>query len=147
MKRLWIPCLALILCLSGFAVAADALVTSDAERVDAFLKQASAGRSHERIDAVTEYANPSEVQVRVESEGEVQVFGAGQGNELADWLDLHLGIFDTDTQRLLQHSTQITAPDEARVTTRVADDDQEQTVIFQLEKHDGAWRVRRMRVL
>lgn len=147
MKRLWIPSLALILCLSGFAVAADALVTSDAERLDAFLDGAGSEDSGDRIDTIAEYAHPSEQQVRVESNGEVQLFGAGQGAELSDWLERNLGVFRSDAQRLLQHSTQITAPGEARVTTRVADPNQEQTVIFHLEKHDDRWRIRRMRVL
>lgn len=147
MKRLWIPTLALVLCVSGFAVAADALVTSDAERLDAFLDGAGSEEASERIDAIAEYANPSELSVRVQAEGEVQVFGTGQANELSDWLDTHLDVFQSRQQELKQHSTQITAPGEARVTTRVADEDGEQTVIFTLQKREDTWRVRSMRVL
>jgi len=81
MKRLWIPALALIVCVSGFAVAADALVMSDAERIETFLDGASAPSPTQRLDTILEYANPADREVRVESSGEVQLFGAGQGQD------------------------------------------------------------------
>lgn len=147
MKRLWIPALALIVCVSGFAVAADALVTSDAERIEAFLDGASASNTTQRLDTILEYANPADREVRVESSGEVQLFGAGQGQELAEWLQGELDVFRSSEQKLLQHSTQIVEPGEARVTTRVRDSDREQTLIFHLIKQDGQWRIQRLRVL
>jgi len=147
MKRLWIPVLALVLCVSGFAVVADALVTSDAERIEGFLEGASRPSGVERIDAELEHSLPSEVEVRVQSSSEVQLFGAGQGEELSQWLSDEMDSFQSAEQRLLQSSTQLTAPDTARVTTRVRDTEREQTVIYTLVKHDGQWRVRHLRVL
>jgi hypothetical protein len=145
-RRIGIPLLVFALSLSGVAVAADALVTTEREELDSFVDDVTRERPEARLDGALAYVNPSEVPLRLSADGGVQEFAAGESRPLADAVRGAMGVFDSSEQDLLQHSVRVEG-DRATVTTRVGDANYEQTVIYELVRRDERWLVRNVRVL
>lgn len=144
MARIWIPSLAVLLGLSGISVAADALVTTDQERLEGFAEAVAEGAGEERADAALAHADVMSVPVRLWIDGNRQVIGAETGDELAT--NLREAFEQVPQGELLQESIQL-AERRATVTTRVGGDGAEQTVVYTLVKPDERWLIRRVRVL
>jgi hypothetical protein len=135
-----------VLSLSGVAVAADALVTTQREELDGFLDEVTREKPDARIDAALSYVNPSVTPVRLTADGSVHEYRDGESRELAEALRSSLGVFDSARQELLQESVRVDG-DQATVTTRIGDAGYEQTVIYDLVRRDERWLVRSLRVL
>ncbi|MFT3926738.1 MAG: hypothetical protein QM778_29605 [Myxococcales bacterium] len=134
------------LSLSGVAVAADALVTTEREELDGFLDDVTCDKPEARIEGALGYVNPSVASVKLSADGSLQEFAAGDSGQLADAVRGALGVFDSSDQDLLQHSVRVDGS-HATVTTRMGDSGYEQTVIYDLVRKDERWLVRSMRVL
>jgi len=134
------------LSLSGVAVAADALVTTEREELDGFLDDVTRDKPDARIDGALGYVNPSVAPVKLSAEGALREFAAGDSRALADAVRGALGVFDSNDQNLLQHAVRVDG-NHATVTTRMGDSGYEQTVIYDLVRKDERWLVRAMRVL
>jgi hypothetical protein len=145
-RRLWTILLISALSLSGVAVAADALVTSQREELDGFLDDVTREKLDARVDGALAHLNPGAVTVRLQVEGRAQRFEAGESGELSESLRQALGVFDSGEQKLLQHSVNVDA-ERATVTTRIGDASYEQTVIYDLVRRDERWLIRSLRVL
>jgi hypothetical protein len=145
-RRLWTILLISALSLSGVAVAADALVTSQREELDGFLDDVTREGLDVRVDGALAHINPGAVAVRLQADGHVQRFEAGESGELAESLRQRLGVFDSGKQKLLQHSVNVDG-ERATVTTRMGDASYEQTVIYDLIRRDERWLIRSLRVL
>jgi hypothetical protein len=145
-RRIWIPLIVCLLSLSGVAVAADALVVSEAEELEGFVDDVTAPKVEARLDGALSYTNASEVPCRLTSDGQMREFGAGQSSDLSDALRSALSVFDSEKQSLLQHSIRVDG-ERATVTARIGDERYEQTVIYELTREDKRWLVRSMRVL
>jgi hypothetical protein len=145
-RRLWTILLITALSLSGVAVAADALVTSQREELDGFLDDVTRTGLEQRVDGALAHLNPGAVTVRLQADGHVRRFEAGESGELAESLRQALGVFDSGKQKLLQHSVNVDG-ERASVTTRMGDAGYEQTVIYDLIRRDERWLIRGMRVL
>lgn len=145
-RRLWTILLITALSLSGVAVAADALVTSQREELDGFLDDVTREGVDVRVDGALAHINPSAVSVRLQADRQVQRFEAGESSELAESVRQALGVFDSGKQKLLQHSVNVDG-ERATVTTRMGDTSYEQTVIYDLVRRDERWLIRSMRVL
>jgi hypothetical protein len=145
-RRLWTILLISALSLSGVAVAADALVTTQREELDGFLDSVSRDRLDARIDGALAYMNPSAVELRIQNDGKQTRFVEGESETLAQDVRATLGVFDSTKQDLLQHSVKVDG-DHATVTTRMGDNSYEQTVIYDLVRRDERWLVRSLRVL
>jgi hypothetical protein len=145
-RRFAIPFLIAALSLSGVAVAADALVTTEREELDGFVDEVTAERPDARLDGALAYVNPSQVPLRLSADGAMREFEAGDSRELAEAVRGALNVFDSNDQDLLQHSVRVDG-DHATVTTRVGDAQYEQTVIYDLVRRDERWLVRSVRVL
>jgi hypothetical protein len=145
-RRFGIPLLVCILSLSGVAVAADALVTTEREELDHFVDDVTEERSERRIDAALEYVRADEIALRLSQNGQIQEFRAGESTELADAVRAALGVFDSSRQHLLQDAVRVDG-DRATVTTRMGDSNYEQTVVYELVRRDDRWLVRAVRVL
>lgn len=135
-----------LLSLTGIAVAADALVTTEQEQLDGFLSDVTRRRLEARLDGALSYANPSTVKLRLSVSGQVQEFGEGESAALADAVRSALGVFDSAEQDLLQHSVRVSG-DRATVTTRLGDAAYEQTVIYDLVRSEQRWLLRSVRTL
>ncbi len=140
------PFLIFALSLSGVAVAADVLVVTEREQLDGFVDHVTRGRLDERLDGALSYIDPSAVPCRLQHGGEVQEFGPGESQQLADAVRGALGVFDSSEQHLLQHAARIEG-DRATVTARMGDPGYEQTVIYELVRNEERWLVRRVRTL
>jgi hypothetical protein len=138
----------LIVCLSlsGVAVAADALVTTEREELDGFVDDVTRDKPDARIDGALSYVNPSLTSVKFSAEGATQEYAAGDSSDLADAVRSALGVFDSTDQDLLQESVRVEG-NHATVTTRMGDSGYEQTVIYDLVRKDERWLVRAVRVL
>jgi hypothetical protein len=134
------------LSLSGVAVAADALVTTQREELDGFVDEVTRDKADARIDGALSYVNPSLAPVKVSADGDIREYRGGESRELAEALRGALGVFDSSDQDLLQQSVRVEG-DQATVTTRVGDSGYEQTVIYDLVRRDERWLVRSLRVL
>ena len=145
MARMWLPLTALILCIAGAAVAADALVTTDDERVAQFLGRVSAPHLDGRVEALLAFANLDHVDVRAQADGSQEVFSSGDEAALADWARGALDRFDTDTQVLLQESIEEHGT-RRTVTTRLGDATGEATIAYDLVQRNDAWLLTRIRV-
>jgi len=146
MRRFVIPFLVATLSLAGIVVTADALVTTPNEELDAFVDDVTAPRAEKRLDAALSYVNPSEVPCRFSNAGEITEFGEGEGGELAERVRSTLSVFDSERQESLQENVVIKG-EHATVTTRLGDSDYEQTVIYELVRHEQRWLVRSVRAL
>lgn len=146
MRRFGIPFLVGALSLSGVAVAADALVTTQREELDGFVDEVTRERPDARLDGALAYVNPSQVPLRLSVDGSIQEFAEGESHPMADAVRGALGVFDSGEQDLLQHSVRIEG-ERATVTTRVGDANYEQTVIYELVRREERWLVRSVRVL
>ena len=145
-RRFWTILLISALSLSGVAVAADALVTSQREELDGFLDDVTRENLALRVDGALAHINPSSVAVRLQADGRAQRFEAGESGELAESLRQALGVFDSGKQKLLQHAVHVDAG-RATVTTRIGDASYEQTVIYDLVRSEERWLIRSVRVL
>jgi hypothetical protein len=134
------------LSLSGVAVAADALVTTEREELDGFLDDVTRDKPDARIDGALGYVNPSVTSVKLSAEGTTHEFAEGASGELADAVRAALGVFDSANQDLLQQSIRVDG-NHATVTTRMGDSSYEQTVIYDLVRREERWLVRSVRVL
>lgn len=134
------------LSLSGVAVAADALITTEREELDGFLDDVTREKLEARIDGALGYVNPSVAPVKLAADGQVQQFQDGDSLELAQAVRNALGVFDSSRQALLQQSVRVEG-DRATVTTRLGDTGYEQTVIYDLVRREQRWLVRSVRVL
>lgn len=146
MRRIWIPLIVCLLSLSGVAVAADALVVTEAEELESFVDDVTAPKVEARLDGALSYANASEVPCRLTSDGKVRVFGEGESADFSEALRTALSVFDSEKQSLLQHSVHVDG-DRATVTARLGDERYEQTVIYELTRDEDRWLVRSVRVL
>jgi hypothetical protein len=134
------------LSLSGVAVAADALVTTQREELDSFVDDVTRDKADSRIDGALGYINPSVLPVKLSAAGSLQEYAGGESQDLSEAVRSALGVFDSADQDLLQESVQVDG-DHATVTTRLGDASYEQTVIYNLVRRDERWLVRAVRVL
>lgn len=134
------------LSLSGVAVAADALVTTQREELDGFLDDVSRERLDARIEGALGHMNPGAHEVRLTVDGSAELFEAGESDALAQSVRQALGVFDSNKQELLQHSVKVDGS-RATVTTRMGDASYEQTVIYDLVRNDERWLIRSVRAL
>jgi len=135
-----------VLSLSGVAVAADALVVTEREQLEAFLDDVTRPRLDDRLDGALGYIDASALPCRLQHAGATQEFAGDEQSELADSIRAALSVFDGAEQNLLQHSERIDG-ERASVTTRLGDSGYEQTVIYDLMRREGRWLVRSVRTL
>jgi hypothetical protein len=145
-RRFWTILLISALSLSGVAVAADALVTTQREELDGFLDDVSRERLEARIEGALAHMNPGAHEVRLTVDGSMERFEAGESDALAQNVRQALGVFDSGKQELLQHSVKVDG-NNATVTTRMGDTGYEQTVIYDLVRSDERWLIRSVRAL
>jgi hypothetical protein len=145
-RRIWISLSIVLLGISGAAVAADALVTTEAEQLDGFVDAVTQSRLDDRLDGALGFVDPSEVPCRLQQGGEAHEYREGERGELADAVRSALGVFDSGEQELLQHAVKIDG-ERATVTTRMGDAAYEQTVVYDLVHEGERWLVKRVRTL
>lgn len=145
-RRIWILISIVLLGISGAAVAADVLVTTDREQLDGFVDAVTQSRLDDRLDGALGFVDPSAVPCRLQQGGDAHEYRDGERGELADAVRSALSVFDSAEQELLQHGVKVDG-DRASVTTRMGDAAYEQTVIYDLVREDERWLIKRVRTL
>src|SRR5689334_15901691 len=118
MRRFVLPTLVAALCLSGVVLTADALVTTDEERLDRVVDDVTAPRLEDRVDGALNHISPSEVPLRLSVDGQVREFAGGDHAQVATALRGALSVFDSERQEVLQRSVDLEEK-HARIVTRV----------------------------
>lgn len=134
------------LLVGGIAAIADALVTTESERLDAFVDAVTGEVESRRIDDALDYADPSREPVELVIGDRVETFEEGQEVDLAERARDTLAPFTGEEVRLLQRHVEIDQ-DQAEVALRLHTPDGIVNVQFRLRRHGDGWLVHRVRVI
>lgn len=134
------------LLIGGIAVAADALVESDRERVQALAFDLTEGRAHERADAVLRWTDLSLASVRITESGRVAQYDERAEHALAQRIARLLSPFAAEDLEVVQRSVRVDG-DRATVAVRVRAEGQLVDASFGLERSGQGWLVTELRRL
>lgn len=129
----------------GFAAAADALVFTDQERLEAFTDTFDGDVTDQRIDQALDFADPDREPVELVAGQLHAVYQDGQGAELAERAHRELAPLAGSETTLVQRSIHIEG-DSALVAVRVRTRAGMIDASFNLSRHGDGWLIRRVRV-
>jgi hypothetical protein len=141
--KLIVSALLTTFCLGGVAVAADALVVSDEERLDELADDLTDGSPEERVDGVLRWTDLSRVSLQLESDGRTRRYEDEDGFRLADAIAEVLAPLEANELDVVQRSVRVDG-DRATVSVRVRADGSIHDVTFQLVRNGQGWLVRRL---
>jgi len=128
----------------GFALAADALVVSDEERLEQLADELTEGSADERIGGVLRRIDLSRESLRLEDGDRVRRLGEDDGHELADGVWDALGPFTADDLEVVQRSVRVDG-DRGTVAVRARADGEVHDATLQLARSGQGWLVTRVR--
>lgn len=143
--RIFIYALFMVTLVGGVTAAADAVVLTEEERLEAFVDAITGDVASERIDGALEWVDPGREAVEVSAGRNRQLYEGGDGVELAAHARELLAPLEGSRAVLLQDSIDI-EEDRARVAVRMRTSDGVVNVRFDMVRHDDGWLVRRVRV-
>jgi len=132
--------------IGGIAFAADALVESDREQLEQLASDLTAGRAHQRVDAVLRWTDLSREPVSVSRGGNVSHFDERDDHRLAESFARALAPFATSELEVVQRSVSIDG-DRATVAVRARADGRLVDVSFRLARSGQGWLVTQLRAL
>jgi hypothetical protein len=134
--------------LAAIIAACDALITTDAERLDEFVDAVTGEVSTGRIDHALRYADPGREPLEVVMVDDVEVYTEGDELALTERARDILAPFSGDDVRLVQEHVEIdeSSGADARVALRLGTRAGIVDVTFQLRRHGDEWLVHRVRV-
>ena len=139
-SRLVIHGLILSLLVGGFAVAADALVVSDEERLEQLADELTAAPPDERVSGVLRWVDLSRETVRIEDGERVRRYRDDDGHRLADDLFAALEPFTAEDLEVVQRSVRVDG-DRGTVAARVRVDGEIHDATFRLVRSGQGWLV------
>lgn len=142
-SKLVLSLLATTFCVGGVAVAADALVVSDEERLDELADEMIDGSSEDRVDGVLRWTDLSRVPLQLESQGRTRRYEDEDGFRLADGIAEALAPLDAGELDVVQRSVRVDG-DRATVSVRLRADHAIHDVTLQLVRNGQGWLVRRL---
>ena len=143
--RFGVWALAATLSIGGVALAADALVETDEERVGELADAMTGPRPGERIADVLSWVDPSRVPLVVRAGGQVERFG-DEGEDPGDAVREALAPLAAGDASVVQRSVSIEG-DEAHLSTRARVQGGLLDVDVALARDGQAWWIRELRVL
>lgn len=132
-------------CIGAIAAAADALVLTDEERLEAFTDTLDGDVTPDRIDEALDFADPDREPVEIIAGRQREFFGDGSGADLAERAREELAPLTGSEVDLVQRSIHVHGDDAliaVRVRTRAGLIDAR----FDLSRHGDGWLIRRVRV-
>jgi len=132
--------------LGAVLLTADAVTTTDEERIEAFLEQVTESDAAHRIDAALTYADPERQPVDLQEAGERERYDEGESSALSEHARSLLSDLDKTNMKLVQDAIQID-DDRALVAIRARTGEGFIDVQFRLKRHEEDWLLTQVRVL
>ena len=129
----------------GAAVAVDAIVVTDRERIERFIDSVTGSVSESRIDHALRYADPSRVPIEVVHEGRRRRYGDTNASKLKPDARRALASLEGSRLHLIQESISVDGA-RARVALRLRTSSGLANTIFDLRRQDEEWLLRRVTV-
>jgi hypothetical protein len=145
LRRIAIYAFIFVTVVGGIATAADALVLTDEERLEAFTETLDGDVTDQRIDQALDFADPDREPVELIVGRFRALYDEGQGAELAERAHSELAPLAGSGTTLLQRSIHIDG-DEALVAVRVRTRGGVIDASFNLTRHGDGWLIRRVRI-
>ena len=143
MRRICIHLLATLTIVVVAAVAMDAIVVTDRERMDEFVDSVTGRVSGTRIDNALRYADPSKVTMELVHEGRRRRYTDRNAADLKPDARRALASLEGTRLHLIQES--ISLQDErARIALRLRTDAGLANTIFDLRRENDQWLLRRV---
>ncbi len=145
MRRTGIHLLVILSIVVGAAVAIDAVVVTDRERMDEFIESVTGKVSDSRIDGALSYADPTTLPIELISEGRRRKYGEGNAANLRPDARKALASLEGSRLHLIQESVSLDG-ERARVALRLRTSAGLADTVFDLRRRDERWLLRRVTV-
>jgi hypothetical protein len=127
----------------GAAVATDATVVTDRERMDEFIEAVTGRVSEARIDNALSYADPSKVTMELVHEGRRRRYGDRNATALKPDARKALASLEGSRLHLIQESVSLDG-ERARIALRLRTDAGLANTVFDLRRENDRWFLRRV---
>mgnify|MGYP001828844414 CR=1 FL=1 len=145
MRRTGILLLMSLSIVVGAAVAVDAAVVTDRERMAEFVDSVTGEVSDSRIDGALRYADPTEVPIELIHEGRRRKYGDRDADRLKPDARKALASLEGSNLRLIQESVSVDG-ERARIALRLRTSEGLANTVFDLRRKDDTWLLRRVTV-
>lgn len=145
MRRIGILLLSSLSIVIGAAVAVDAAVVTDHERMAEFIDSVTGEVSDSRIDGALRYADPSELPIELIHEGRRRKYGDRNADRLKPDARKALASLEGSHLRLIQESVSVDG-ERARIALRLRTSEGLANTVFDLRRKDDTWLLRRVTV-
>lgn len=143
LRRFLLPFLVAFVCVSAIAAAADALVVTETERLEALADDLSDEDPGRRVDQLLRHVVPGREAVDLSVAGRRGRYAEGDEVDLADALRSSLRFLEARDVSTVQQSVSHRG-DDATVALRVRAGGELHDVALDLRRHDDRWLVRRV---
>jgi hypothetical protein len=145
MSRIGVYILAFGFFVTALSFAIDALVVTDQERMEEFVKAVTGQVSDDRIDNALQYADPERLEVDLVQASRMRHYGSGNLAELRPTARKALAPLAGNNLRLIQKSISVDG-NSARVALRVRTEAGLANTVFDLRRYEEDWLLRRVTV-
>ena len=145
MRRTGIHLLVILSIVVGAAMATDAIVVTDRERMEEFIESVTGVVSSSRIDGALRYADPVELPIELVHEGHRRKYSDRNAAKLKPDARRALASLEGSSLRLIQESVSVEG-ERARVALRLKTSEGLANTVFDLQRKDDAWLLRRVTV-
>jgi hypothetical protein len=143
MRRTGIYLLVVLSIVVGAAVVTDAVVVTDRERMDEFIESVTGGVSDSRIDNALSYADPSKVTMELVHEGRRHRYSDHNAASLRPDARKALASLEGTKLSLIQESVSLDGK-RARIALRLRTDAGLANTVFDLQRENNVWFLRRV---
>ena len=145
MRRIGILLLISCSIVVGAAVAVDAAVVTDRERMAEFIDSVTGEVSDSRIDGALRYADPTEVPIELIHEGKRRKYADRNADRLKPDARKALAPIEGSHLRLIQESVSVDG-ERARIALRLHTSEGMANTVFDLRRKNDTWLLRRVTV-
>jgi hypothetical protein len=129
----------------GAAVAIDAIVVTDRERMEEFIEAVTGRVSESRVDKALRYADPSQLPLEVVHEGRRQKYNDRNAADLRPHARRALASLEGGKLQLIQESVALDG-ERARIALRLRTDAGLANTVFDLRRQNEVWLLHRVTV-
>lgn len=145
MRRTGIHLLVILSLVVGAAVAVDAAVVTDRERMEAFVESVTGKVSSSRIDNALRYADPAKVSMDLVHQGRRHRYTDRNAADLKSDARKALAPLEGSRVSLLQENIHLDG-ERARIALRLRTNEGFANTVFDLRRQDDEWLLRRVTV-
>ena len=143
LRRLLLPFLVVFACVSAISAVADALVVTEAERLDALADALSEEAQGRRVDQLLRYVVPGREPVELSDAGHRTYYGEGNEVDASEALRTSLAFLEARDVSSVQQSVSRDGND-AVVAVRLRAGGELHDLALYLRRHDDRWLARRV---